>query len=237
MCAIFRSLCLMAAITATSVGHQSSNKIQARIVVSDAQIATCDESGPMVVRRPILVSPNGHRAYAEILSNGHAGGACSNTSKLFVKLLHEKEFRIAYVQAPSKSADLNDIKIVDWSRNNRYLLADLVIGQWGSDFGGNIPILYDVQTGTLMRQVDFNAALKAYFDKQCSINPAIELLGFAPSSNVVIGVKPARDMVEGSLEPDSCIKSEQLLLLNSATHTISPYAGNSQIQKYGRTLK
>jgi hypothetical protein len=59
----------------------------------------------------------------------------------------------------------------------------------GAIFGESVPILYDVQTGTVMRGVDFDAALKAYFGKHCSIHPAIESLGFSPYIPQVSGIR------------------------------------------------
>jgi len=191
----------------------------------------------MVVRRPVLVSPGGHQAFAEILSNGHARGECTNTLKLFVKRLHESEFRIAYVQVPRESEDLKGINIVDWSPDNRFLLAELVIGQWGSDFGGRVPILYNSQTGTVTPEDWLDSALKSYFDNRCSLDPAIEGLGFISSGGLIIRIKPARDMIQGGIEPDSCFKAPELLLLNPVTNRIAVFAGKHKIEKYGRLLK
>jgi len=221
------------------------DKWPARVVVSETAMATCYEenssrvAGSMLVRRPTLLSPDGHnKAYAENAAVAHGPlGQCANTAKLFVRRPGEKDFRLAYHQDPSEYELLNDIRIVDWSPNSRYLLAQLEISQWGSDWGTSVPVLYDAQTGTVTPEDWLDSVLEIHFDNHCSLDPFVERLGFTPSGGVIIRIRPARDMVEGGLEPDSCIKTEQLFLLHPATHVIAPLAGKHKIQKYGHFVK
>jgi hypothetical protein len=190
----------------------------------------------MLVRRPTLLSPDGHnQAYAENAAEAHGPfGQCANTAKLFVRRPGDKGFSLAYHQDPSEYELFNDVKIIDWSPNSHYLLAELAIGQWGSDFGGSTPLLYDAQRGDVTPEKWLEGPFNSYFGHTCS--HSVQSLGFDRSGSVVLKVRPTVDE-ERVLDPKSCVKKEQLVLLNPATRAIISPAGKCNVQRYGRILK
>jgi len=189
----------------------------------------------MLVRRPILLSPDRqNQAYAEIAAVAHGPlGQCANTTKLFVRRRGNKEFHLVYRQDPSEYELFNDIKIVDWSPDSRYLLAELGIGQWGSDFGGSTHLLYDAKSGAITPEEWLTKPFARHFGRKCL--DLIESKGFADSGCVVLRIRPVKDE-EGILDPESCVKKEQFLLIDPATHAISSLAGKYSVKRYGRLL-
>jgi hypothetical protein len=235
-------LCLAFTLVAGNARDQSPEQLPPRVVLSETAMATCYEAnsnrvaGSMLVRRPILLSPDGHhQAYAENIAVAHGHlGQCANSAKLFVRRPGDQEFRVAYHQAPREYDLFNDITIVDWSPDSHYLLAELAIGQWGSDFGGLTPLLYDAQSGAVTPEKWLDGAFNSYFGHTCSY--IVGSLGFARSGSVVLKVRPTVDE-EGVGDPESCVKKERLVLLNPATRAITLLAGKHKVQRYGRILK
>lgn len=232
-------LCLACAPLAERALAQGPEPLQPRVVISETATATCYEenssrvAGSMLVRRPTLLSPDGHNeAYAENAAVAHGPlGQCANTAKLFVRQPGNKEFRLIYHQEPSEYELFNDIEIVDWSPDSRYLLAELALGQWGSDFGGSTPLLYDARNGAVTPERWLDEEFNRYFGRTCSY--VVKSLGFAPSGNVVLRVRPPVDE-EGVLDPESCVRKEQLLLLSPGTHAITLPAAKYNVRRYGR---
>ena len=242
MNSVIRLLCLACTLVSASDRAQGPEQLPPRVVVSETSTATCYEpnssrvAGSMLVRRPIQLSPDGHnQAYAENAAVAYGPlGQCANTAKLFVKRSGDKEFRLAYHQDPSEYELFNDIIIADWSPDSRYLLAELTIGQWGSDFGGSTPLLYDAQSQTITADKWLDQTVISYFGHTCSY--IVKSLGFVRSGSVVLKVRPTVDE-EGVLDPESCVKKEQLVLLNPATRAITAFAGKYNVQHYGRMLR
>jgi hypothetical protein len=115
---------------------QGPKRLPEHVIVSETATADCYDKasnklvGSMLVRRPVILSPDGkYQAYAEneAVAYRGAGAECVNTARLFVKGPGEKEFRLAYLQEPSLYTLFNEINIVDWSPDSRYLLAELTL--------------------------------------------------------------------------------------------------------------
>jgi hypothetical protein len=205
------------------------------VFVHETVMAKCsEETGSMLVRRPILLSPDGkYQTYAEIESRVTGISSCLNTSKLFVKRHGDENYLLVYREDPSEYECLNDIRITDWSPDSRYLLFDLIIGQWGSGWGDIIPLLYDTQEGTFTPEQWLAEAFSRYFGHKCYY--LVWSKAFTPSGSVVLRIRPETEL-EGDLDPESCVKKEQLLLINPATHAITPFEGEDDFQRYGRIL-
>jgi hypothetical protein len=205
-------------------------------IISPTKMATCyDEitgkvTGTMLVRRPVMVSPDGReQAYAviEAVSNG---GGCESTSKLFVKRAGEKKFHLVLVEKPEEQELLNDIRLIDWSQDGRYLLIDLVIGQWGSDAGGIVPMVYDARRGAFWPRYKVRDALDARAGCICDFY--VESAGFAPDDGVVLRIRSVFE-IEGPLAQDSCVKKPGLWLLKN---TLVPLPDDYKVRHYGRLL-
>src|ERR1700674_1453167 len=142
-------LILISLLACDNAFAQAPDQSSERVVTSETATATCFDKttqklvGSMLVRSRVFVSPNGnYEAYAENEAVAHsAGEQCVNTAKLFVKGPSDKGFRLVYLEEPSRYELFNNVKIVDWSPDNHHLLAELFVGQWGADAGGNTPLL------------------------------------------------------------------------------------------------
>jgi len=203
------------------------------VVVHETIMASCsEETGSMLVRRPILLSPDGkYQTFAEIESRITGISSCLNISKLFLKRPEDENFILVYREDTSEYERLNDVRIIDWSPNSRYLLIDLIIGQWGSGWGEIIPLLYDIQEGTLTPKQWLTKAFSRYFGYKCHY--LVWSKAFTPSGSVVLRIRPETE-VEGNLDPESCVKKEQLLLLDPVTHVITPFLGEDDFKRYGQ---
>jgi len=217
---------------------QTPERFPERVVTSETETPTCFDKttqklvGSMLVRTRVFVSSDGNfQAYAENEATAHrVGEQCVNTAKLFVKGPSDKDFRLVYLEEPRRSELLNNLKIVDWSPDGRHLLAELFVGQWGSDAGGNTPLVYDATDGVFNSQNVLATALSVRFGHDCAL--VVQTMGFAADGGVVLKIRPSLDE-EGAVERDSCVKQEGLWLLKDE---INPLAATYKIRHYGRFL-
>jgi hypothetical protein len=218
---------------------QAPERSSEQVVTSETATATCFDKtsqklvGSMLVRSRVFVSPDGnYEAYAENEAVAHSSGEqCVNTAKLFVKGPGDKGFRLVYLEEPSRDELFNNMKIVDWSPDNHHLLAELFVGQWGSDAGGNTPLLYDATDGVFNSKNLVATALSSRFGHACAF--VVQTMGFAADGGVVLKIRPSLDEAEGTVEPDSCVKQEGLWLLKDG---INPLTGTYRVPRYGRFL-
>ncbi len=189
--------------------------------------------GSILVRRPVLVSPDGkYQAYAEneAVARQGAGDECVNTAKLFVKGPSDEQFRLAYLQEPHLYELISQIDLIDWSPDSHYLLAELFIGQWASDFGGFSPLLYNAWDGVFSPENFVSTAFSIHVGHDCTY--VSKTIGFAPDGGVVLKVHPNFDE-EGIMDTASCVKEEGLWLLNKG---LTPLADTYKVRRYGRLL-
>jgi hypothetical protein len=233
------SLLLVCVAISVEAEAQGPERLPERVIVSETATATCYDStnqklmGSMLVRSPVFISQDGrYQAFVENEAVAHRGGGpeCAHNAKLFVKGPDDKKFRLVYLQAPSTYELWNDIEIVDWSPDSRYLLAELFIGQWGSDWGAFSPLLYHAWDGVFSSQNMVDTALSYHFERDCDYR--VKTLGFSPDGGVVLKIWPVFDE-EGTLVPESCVKEEGLWLLKDG---LLPLAAAYGVQRYGRYL-
>ncbi|SRR6267378_7656684 len=218
---------------------QTQEKLSEQVITSETATATCFDKttqklvGSMLVRSRVLVSPDGHyQAYAENEAVAHSvGEQCVNTAKLFVKGPSDKGFRLVYLEAPSRYELFNNLKLVDWSPDNHHLLAELFVGQWGSDAGGNAPLLYDATDGVFDSRNAVATALGIRFGHECDF--VAQTMGFATGGGVVLKIWPRFDEEERETEPDTCVKKEGFWLLKDG---INPLTNTYRVRRYGRFL-
>ena len=218
---------------------QIPERLSERVITSETATATCFDKtnqkqiGSMLVRSRIFVSPDGnYQAYAENEAVAHnVGEQCVNTAKLFVKGPSDKGFRLVYLEEPSRYELFNNVKIVDWSPDNHHLLAELFVGQWGSDAGRNAPLLYDATDGVFASPNVVATALNIRFGHDCEF--VVQTMGFAADGGVVFKIWPRFGEGKTAAEPGSCVNKEGLWLLKDG---ISPLADTYRVQRYGRFL-
>lgn len=80
------------------------------------------------VKGSVLMSPgNGSRAYSEVLVRASSGN-CTNSSRLFVQSPSSgKQYNLVFLQEPTEMQRGNGIRIVDWSRDGRLLLFEVIL--------------------------------------------------------------------------------------------------------------
>ncbi len=218
---------------------QEPQRLPGRVIASEKAFATCYDTtgqkliGSMLVRRPILVSPDGnYQAYAEneAVAYRRSDAECVNTAKLFVKGPGEKEFRLVFLQEPRSDELISQIDLIDWSSDSHFLLAELFIGQWASDSGGFSPLLYNAWDGVFSREDFVSTAFSIKVGHVCYFRS--EMLGFSPGGGMVLKIHPEIDE-EGFMDPDSCVKKDGLWLLDNGL-TALPDTYN--VQHYGHLL-
>ncbi len=193
--------------------------------------------GSRRVRTPEFLSPDGRRrAYVELEALGLKGRTaewwpeCVNTSKLFVARSENDGFTLVFLQEPDRWHLLNSIELVDWSPHGRYLLFNLFIGQYGSDFGGVVVRLYDAEDGVFTEEELTHEAFSKYIGKDC---PAvIRAIGFSPDDKVVLRAGPYFN--EETPDEGSCVKKEGFWLLDSHKITVNPLPDGYRVQSYGK---
>jgi hypothetical protein len=102
-------------------------------------------------RSSVVASSAGYRAYAEVKAvafrpkyqESYSGPLCENGIKLFLAKSGESSFQVLLDSSFPKndcitveggeSCDVKGIQLVDWSKDGRFLLADLVLWVYESD--------------------------------------------------------------------------------------------------------
>ncbi|PYU73619.1 MAG: hypothetical protein DMG49_05780 [Acidobacteria bacterium] len=194
---------------------QIPERLSERVITSETATATCfDKTNQKQIGSMLVRSEQ-----------------CVNTAKLFVKGPSDKGFRLVYLEEPSRYELFNNVKIVDWSPDNHHLLAELFVGQWGSDAGGNAPLLYDATDGVFASPNVVATALNIRFGHDCEF--VVQTMGFAADGGVVFKIWPRFGEGKTAAEPGSCVNKEGLWLLKDG---ISPLADTYRVQRYGRFL-
>ncbi len=231
----------------------TAEEASVKVLVSNNRLATCyveqtgGFAGPMLVRSQVLVAPDGeHRGYTESLAGGGVklpsatGGwlspECANITKLFVASKREQEFKQALTVTPTEYTLGNAIRLVDWSPDSRYLLFELFLFQWGSDFGGRDLVLYDAQSGSSSDPQRPYEAFKKWAGRGCSAT--IEPLGFSGEGKVVLKVWPSYPIAPESNEPvtesDSCLKKPGIWLYDPGTGSLRELPDSYKVEHFGR---
>jgi len=223
-----------------------------RTVVSDDRPATCyDEKtgifrGSMAVRSRVLVAPDGeHRAYAESLAAGVVklpakttgswlSPECASISQLLAADGHLSEFTRVLTIAPAEDTLGNVIKLIDWSPDSHYLLLQVALFQWGSDFGGSDPVIYDARTGTLSDPALPYRAFKRRAGRDCVAS--IEPLGFSSEDKIVLRAGPLHAVAPESSEPESssCLKKPGIWLYDPETGSVAELPSDYRVRHFGQ---
>ena len=210
-------------------------------------------------RSPNITSSAGYRAYAEVKATAfrpkyqetYSGPLCENSIKLFLAKGGVSSFQILLDSSLPKndcitvegrdSCEVNGIQLVDWSRDGRFLLADLVLWVYESDaILMRVPIIYDVTKSEFMRPDVyhfFDEYYKTSFFKQkpdpsarwCEFELRSE--GFSPDGNIIVSASRPPD--DPSFEQEFCLDKKQTFLFDLGTNKIKQLPSNYKAQHYG----
>ncbi len=183
-------------------------------------------------RTPTLTAPDGrHAAYAIVEARTTPGGEspCATTSRLFIRSASAGSFRLAYLKTASFGANGNGIRLIDWSADSRYLLVEIAMGQWGSDWGDWEILVYDTRSEYAQVPITYHL-LECYFGHEC--DAYVRPLGFV-KGGVAVEVRPSYD-AEGLLEPTSCVKESARFVLNFFSGELAPLPAGIEIRHYGK---
>jgi hypothetical protein len=167
-----------------------------------------------------------------------AKGGASNFQILLDSSLPKKD--CVTVEARD-SCEVKGIQLVDWSRDGRFLLADLVLWVYESDaLLMRVPIIYDVTKSEFMRLdvyhfFDEYYKTDAFKEKSepsathCEFQLRTE--GFSPEGNIILSASRPPD--DPSYEQVFCLDQRQTFLFVLATNKVELLPSNYKVQHYG----
>jgi hypothetical protein len=165
-----------------------------------------------------------HRAYAEIDAtalypqrpSGYTGPLCVNNSRLFVA--DGGAFKLKFLQEPADIESGNAIRLLDWSADNRRLLAEIAEWQYEQPGTTRSVLIYDSTTGTF-QQPELARALVKTYGHECSFN--FRALGFGAQGGAVVleaqPLSPEEEEVQGL---SSCARKKTYFELDRATENL-----------------
>jgi hypothetical protein len=210
-------------------------------------------------RSPIITSSAGYRAYAEVQATAfrpdyqetYPGPLCENTVKLYLAKSRESSFQVLLDTSQPKndciaiegkdSCEVNGIQLLDWSKDGRFLLADLVLWVYESDaLVMRVPIIYDMAKSEFARPDVYHFfdeyyktdAFKQKSDPDtthCEFELRSE--GFAPDGNIVLSASRPPD--DPSYDQVFCLDKNQSFLFDLGTNNLKRLPSSYKAQHYG----
>jgi hypothetical protein len=230
---------------------------------TDTAELSCWKGGDQLVslfgRSPLLSSSAGYRAYAEATAialtpkheETYAGSLCENNVKVYLAHDAASSFLIIFdssipkdecFQAEGRSCDIvQGIQLVDWSKDGKFLLADIVSWVYESDaLMLRAPIIYDVTKGEFIRPnvyhfFDDYFKTDAFKDKpdlsrtHCEFKLSAE--GFSTDGSLVLSASGTPD--DPGYDQVPCVKEKQGFLFDLETHKIKRLPVTYKVQHYG----
>jgi hypothetical protein len=197
--------------------------MQPRVSATDPGFLSCTtwtgkdwtEFTPRSARTPVVESPNGFRAYAEV-KVAVKDGSCKNTSTLYVASRAGQTFRVAYSELPSAS-DGNGIHVIGWSPSGDKLLAEVNLWKYETDGAyGHIAVVYDSSTDSTKEVPALNEALLRHFGPNCEFELALERW----KSNEEVLVKISRSPEDESYEQHFCVEQPRVFVFDLHTKSL-----------------
>lgn len=208
----------------------------------DTSYVTCGSQSVMArtVRSDIFISSDGQkRAYAEVEASavhpqpttGSNRPPCVNNSRLFVAG-EDEQFKLVFLQEPTDEEAGNSLRIVDWSKDSRYLLLELAQWQYESPGVTRSPMVYDTQW-KVFQQPEMTHVLDKHFGMQCEAD--VRVLGFLPESKIALETKPLAPEAEEVMGVQSCSRKKSQWALTVGSETLAPLPETTKIQHYAKT--
>jgi hypothetical protein len=242
---------------------QSAVRLPVADRLSDTAEVSCWKDSDHVISRlgrsAIISSSTGNRAYAEVKATAfrpkyqetYSGPLCENNVKVFLAKGSASSFHVLLDSSwpksdcitveGSESCHANGIQLVGWSRDGRFLLADLVFWVYESDaLVFRVPIIYDVTKNEFVRPDVyhfFDEYYKTSFYKEkpepsaprCEYELRSE--GFSPDGNIIVSA--SRPQEDPSFEQEYCLDKKQTFLFELNTNKINLLPSNYKVQYYG----
>jgi hypothetical protein len=203
-------------------------------------------------RSPIISSSAGGRAYAEVRAiafkpkyqETYTGPLCENSIKLFLTKGGASDFEILLDSSLPKndcvtvegkdSCEVKGVQLVDWSRDGRFLLADLVLWEYESDSGmTRVPIVYDVREREFIRPDVYHFFDEYYRTHASKEHCEFDLLtqGFSPEGNLIVAA--TRPPINSTYEQVFCLNEKQTFQFELGTNKIRPLPAKYKVEHYG----
>lgn len=228
-----------------------------------AEVSCWSDSNHLISRlgrSPIISSGAGYRAYAEVEATAfkpkyqetYTGSLCENRVRLFLAKADGPSFQILLDSNSPKgdcvtvegaeSCEVKGIQLVDWSRDGKFLLADLVLWVYESDaLLMHVPIIYDVLNGKFI-QPDvyhfFDEFYKTDFfrEKPDPAGSRCEFVlrgeGFSADGNLVLSASRPPDDPTAD-EQVFCVDKKQTFQFDLGTNKIKRLPSDYKMQRYG----
>jgi hypothetical protein len=258
----YRSAHLAVRLIPRALG-QSAVRLPVTERLSDTAQVSCWKDSDHLISRlgrsPIITSSAGYRAYAEVQATAfrpqyqetYSGPLCENTVKLYLAKSRESSFQIVLDTSQPKSdciaiegkdsCEVNGIQLLDWSKDGRFLLADLVLWVYESDaLVMRVPIIYDVHKGEFLRPDVYHFFDEYYktdaFKQNSDPNSThcefgLRSEGFAPDGNV--SLLAARPPDNPSYDQVFCLDKSQTFIFDLWANKLERLPSNYKAQHYG----
>jgi len=227
-----------------------------------AELSCWKDSGHLISRLgrgPVTSSSAGYRAYAEVRATAfkpkyqetYSGSLCENTVKLFVAKDPASKFQAVIDSSLSKndcmtieardSCDIKGIRIVDWSKDGRFLLAELVTWVYESDaLIVRAPIVYDVSRNEFLHPDVYRVFDEYYKTDEFKEKPEpngthcefeLHAEGFLPDGSIIISASRPPD--DPSYEQTFCFEHKQMFEFSLGSNRIKPLPGSYKAEHFG----
>jgi hypothetical protein len=219
-----------------------------------AEVSCWKTSDHLISRRgrcPIISSSAGYRAFAEAEAiafrpkyrETYSGPLCENRIKLFLAKAGESSFQVILESGQSEnecvtvggtdSCGVKGIQPVDWSRDGRFLVANLLLWQYESDSSvTRVPIIYDAGKSEVLRP-DVYRFFEGYCPNQAKESCDFELVaqGFSPEGTLVFSASmPPIDPSSGQA---SCLDKKRPFLFELGANKTTCLPSDYKVRHYG----
>ncbi len=166
-------------------------------------------------RTPVIQSPKGMRAYAEV-KVAIENGACENSTTLHIAHGVGGRFKSVY----TKTRGGNGIHLRGWSPSGDELLGEVNLWEYKTDRGyDHGAVVYDAASDSAKEIPELNHALLQHFGPDCEFEHEIQ--GW--KNNEQILVKVSKSAEDDSYEQHFCVERPRLYVFDLQTKALQFY--------------
>jgi hypothetical protein len=203
-------------------------------------------------RSSIFSSSAGSRAYAEVnavafkpkYQETYTGPLCENSVRLFLAKDGASDFQVLFDSTKPKNdcvtiageawCAVKGIRLVDWSKDGRFLLAELLAWEYESDSGiTRVPIVYNTSTGEFIRPDVYHFFDQYYWTDASKKNCEFDLTtkGLSPGGDLVLTA--TRPTPNSTYDQIFCFNAKQTFEFQLRTNKITRLPDTYKEQRYG----